>query len=165
MCAQIFAECYVTRLVEGAGEVACLQRRPQNGCRIARVGTQIAIAKISSRKKRWAARQIDKNITTGYRSISATAEFEHGARGGAGRRIVVDGDFESAEIAFGGTDRALHHGKLGHAQWRELRVWLDQDGDVELVFEQVGRFDDLLVPAVKQRDPLACQRNKGNVRC
>src|SRR6476469_1415634 len=48
VCTQIFAEGYIARLVERAGEVACLQYDTQNRRRIARVGTQIAIAKIAS---------------------------------------------------------------------------------------------------------------------
>src|SRR5262249_26088684 len=76
VCAQIFAEGYIARLVKTAGEVACLQYDTQNRCRIARVGSQIAIAKIARRKKRWTARQIDKNIAAGYCAIAAMPELE-----------------------------------------------------------------------------------------
>ena len=115
MCTQIFAESYVTRFVKGPGEVARLQHRAQNRCSIPRIGAQIAIAEISSREKRWAARQIDKNVTAGHRTIATIPERERGARGRAGRCVIVDCNLERTEIALGGADRPLYYGKLGDA--------------------------------------------------
>src|SRR5215470_7445509 len=164
VCAKVFAEGYVARLVERSGQVACLQYDTQNRCGIARVSSKIAIAKITGRKKRWTARQIDKNITAGYCAVAAMPELEGCTRGRIGCCVIVDSDLKSAEITFGGADRALHNRKLSYA-WRvEPGVWSDQNGDVELVFEQVRCFDDLLIPAVKESDPLACQWHKGNIR-
>ena len=46
MRAQVCGEIDVARLVEGAGEIARLEHRAQHGCRIARVGAQIAVAQV-----------------------------------------------------------------------------------------------------------------------
>src|SRR5262249_32483811 len=104
------------QLVERAGQVACLQYDTQNRCGIARVSSKIAIAKIAGRKKRWSARQIDKDVTARYCAVAAVPELERCTRGRTGRCVIVDSDLKSAEITFGGADRALHNGKLGYAR-------------------------------------------------
>ena len=73
----------------------------------------------------------------------AGAECKSAARGRRRRGIVIDRDFECAEIAFGGADDAPHHRKFGHPPRCEFGTGLDQHGHVEVLLEQLGGFDRL----------------------
>ena len=93
----------------------------------------------------------------------AGAEGERAARRRRRLRIVVDGQFERAEMALGGADRALHHREFGDARRRDIGRRLDQHGDVEMILEQVGRLDRGFVAAVDQDHALAVEAHERDV--
>ena len=164
MRAQVFGEINVARLVEGAGEIARLEHRAQHRSRIARIGAQITVAQIGGRKQRRAAGKINQYVAARHRAIARLAEFKRAARGRAWRGIIVDRHFERAEMALGRANGALHHRELGHPRRRDVGFRLDQHGDVEMVFEQIGGFDHLLVFAIEERDAFAVRPNERKVR-
>ncbi len=51
MRANLCVELDIARLVESAGKVPSFQNNPQDGCWIARIGAQIAVAQIERRKQ------------------------------------------------------------------------------------------------------------------
>src|SRR5271154_6184060 len=66
----------VARLVEGAGEIARLDDRAQNGSSIARISAKITVAQIVRREERRIARDIEYNIAMRQRAVTAWAENE-----------------------------------------------------------------------------------------
>ena len=90
----------------------------KHGGGIARVGAQITVAQIGGRKQRRAAGKIDHDVAARRRTVARRPEYEFAARGRIGRGIVVDRQFEGAEIAFGLPDGALYHREVGHPQRR-----------------------------------------------
>src|SRR5947207_15336244 len=99
MGAEFGAEVNVFRLIKPSDQIARLQYRAQHCRRIARIGAQIAIAQIMRGKQRRAAGKIEYEIAARRRAIAGSLEEEGVARGGAGRRVVVDGKLEGAEMA------------------------------------------------------------------
>ena len=73
MRAQIFGECNVARLVEGADEIARLEHRAQHRGGIARIGAQIAVAQIGGRKQRRAAGKIEHDVAARRRAVARRA--------------------------------------------------------------------------------------------
>jgi len=86
------------------------------------------------------------------------------ARRGLGRRVVVDGQFKRAEMAFRRADRALDHRELGRARRRDVLRAAEQHGDVEMIGEQLRGFDRALVAPVNQCDAFARQAHEVHVR-
>ena len=62
MGAEILGEGDVARPVEAADEIARLEHSAEHGSRIARIGTEIAVAQLGRGKKRCAAGQIEHQI-------------------------------------------------------------------------------------------------------
>src|SRR5207247_2432935 len=83
--AQLLGKSDVTRLVEAADEVACLEDRAQHRSRIARIGAQITVAQIVRREQRSAAGQINDQIAMRDGSLLRRAERQCAARGWRGR--------------------------------------------------------------------------------
>ena len=77
---------------------------------------------------------------------------------------IVDRNLELSEIALGRPDGSLDHGKLGRALRREIFRPRYHHGDVEMVLQQIGRLDRLLVRSVNQDDALAVESDERNVR-
>ena len=65
-------------------------------------------------------------------------------------------------MALGGADRALHHRKLGDPRRDHGRRRLDQHGNVEMILQQVARFDRLLVAAVDEENAFAVEAHEGH---
>ena len=61
---------------------------------------------------------------------------------------IIDDQIESAEMASGGRDPSLHHGKVGKPGRGDHGGRHDQHGDVEMLLEQFSGFDRDFVPAV-----------------
>ena len=164
MCAQILGKIDVARLVEGAGEIARLEHGAQHRRRIARIGAQIAVAQVGSGKQRRAARQVEHDVAARRRAVARWPKRQFPARRRIGRGIIVHRQFESAEIALGLPDDALNHREFGHPQRRHAAGRLDQHGDVEMFFQQIGGVDRLFVLAVNQRNAVAGQWNERGLR-
>ena len=164
MRAQILGKCDVARLVECAGEIARLEHRAQHRGRIARIGAQITLAQVGGGKQRRAAREVEHDVAARRRAVARRAKCQFAARRWIGRGIVVHRQFEGAEIALGLPDIALHHREFGRPQRRHVAGRLDQHGDVEMLFQQIGGFDRLFVLAVNQRHAVAGQRNERDLR-
>src|SRR5262245_40419362 len=79
-------------------------------------------------------------------------------------RLIVDSDFERTNVTFGGSNVAFHDWKLGDPRRCDRGLGLDQHCEVELIFEQIRRFDDALILAVKQHDTFARERHERNFR-
>ena len=166
MRAEVLGEGDVARLVEGADEVARLEHRLEHGGRIAGVGAQVAVAQIGRGEQRRAAGDVEHEIALRHRAVAAGAEAQRAARRRRRLRIVVDRELEGAEMALGGADRAPHHGKIGDPRRRHVGGRLDQHRHVEVVLEQVGRLDCLLVAAVNEDHALAGEADEGDLgRC
>ncbi len=80
-------------------------------------------------------------------------------------RIAIDRQFERAEMAFGGTDRAFHDREVGDARRRHIGRRPDQHRDVEMVLQQVRRLDRLLVAAVNEDHAFAGEAHEGDLGC
>src|SRR5438445_556262 len=101
MGAELRGEIDVFRLVEASDEIARPKHRAQHCRRIPRVGAEIAVAQIMRGKEWRTAGEIKHEIAARGRAIARRIE-DHGiARGRAGRCIVVDREFEGAEMALG----------------------------------------------------------------
>ena len=116
MCAQILGEGDVARLVEGAGEIARLEHGAHDGSRIARIGAQIAVAKIGRGKQRRATGEIKNEIAARHRAVSGRPERERAPRRRQRLRVTVHHDLEGTEMALCRFDDALHHRKIGDAR-------------------------------------------------
>ncbi len=148
MRAQILGVSNVARLVEAAGEIARFEHRAQYRRRIARIGAQIAVAQVGGRKQRRAAGKIDQYVAARLRIVARLAKRERVARGRAGRGVVVDGEIEGAEMALGLADVTAHDWEVGRTRRRHVGARLDQQRDVEMIFQQIGGFERALVFAV-----------------
>ena len=155
MRAKVFGKLDVARLVESAGEIARAQDRFQNCRRIAGVGAQIAVAQIGGGKQRRTAGEIEHNVAARHRAVARRAKLQSPARGRRRRGIIVDGQFERGEAALGGPDCALHHREIRPGPRRQIARPGDKHGDIEMILEQVGGLDRLLVAAIDQRHALA----------
>ena len=164
MRAQILGERNVARLVECADEIARLEYRAQDGGGIARIGAQVSVAQIGGWEQRRAARKVNDNVAARRRAIARRSKGELAARGRVGRGIIVHRQLKGAKIAFGRADVALHYREVGHRLRRQAAGRLDQHRHVEMLFQQIGGFDRLLVLAVNERHALAGQRHEGDVR-
>src|ERR1700674_3418310 len=99
MGAELRGEIDVFRLVEGSDEIARFEYGPQHRRRIPRIGAQIAVAQIMRGKQRRAAREVKHEIAARGRAITRRFKNEGVARGGAGRRVVVDRKLEGSARA------------------------------------------------------------------
>src|SRR5215813_15011266 len=100
------------------------------------------------REQRPAARHVENNVAMRHRTVARRSEHERTARGGGWGGKVVDDDFESAEMAFGGANPALHHVKSVDAQGCDVNGPSDHDRDVEMLLEEIGGLDCLHVAAI-----------------
>ncbi len=63
----------------------------------------------------------------------------------------------------GGTDIALHDGKVGDPRRGYVRAGLHEHGDVEMVLEQEAGLDRRVVAAVDERNAFALEAHEGNL--
>ena len=155
MRAQVFGEGDVARLVEAADEIARLKHDAQHRCGVFRVRTQITIAQLMCGKQRRTSGKIDNEIAARDRAVAWGAEGHCAARRGRGRRIIIDGEFERAEMALRGTDRAFHNGEIGDAQRRQIFRTCDQHRHIQMLGEQFCGFDRAFVAPINQRHAFA----------
>ena len=80
MRAEVGGEVDVFRLVEAADEIARLQHRAQHGCRIPRIGAQIAVAQIVRRKQRRPAGKIKHEVAARGRAVARSAQRRSASR-------------------------------------------------------------------------------------
>jgi hypothetical protein len=80
MSTELFGECNVARLVEGADQIARLEHRFEHCCWIARVGPQIAVAQIGGREQRRVARDIYPVVAARHGAIAGRPEGQQAAR-------------------------------------------------------------------------------------
>src|SRR3984957_8159212 len=132
MRAQMLAETDVARFVEGTDEVTRLQCDTQYRRRVAGIGTQVAIAQIEAGEQGGAAGKIDNDVAARHRAVARGSEDQGPTRGRRGLREIIDGDFEGAEIAFGGADLASCDRKFADARGNERSGRCDQYRDIEM---------------------------------
>ncbi len=160
MRADVGGEVDVAWFVEGAAKIAHLQHSLQQGGRIAGIGAQIAITQVGRGKQRRAAREVEDDVAVRGRTIAGRPEAQHVTGRRRRLRVVVDGQLEGAEVTFGCTDAALDHRKLAHPWWRDVGGRPDQDGNVEMVLEQVRGRDGAVVTAVDQDHAVAVEAHE-----
>src|SRR6266849_6671614 len=107
MGAEFRGEIDVSRLVEASDEIARLEHGAQHRRRLARIGAQLAVAQVMRREKWRASRHIEQQVATRGQTVAGSLESEGVARGGARHRIIVDGEFERAEMTPGVADSSL----------------------------------------------------------
>src|SRR5229473_7130097 len=143
---------YVTWFLERAAEIACAENCPQHGGGIAGIGTQIAVAQIGRGEKRRASRQVKNDITARPCIVARWLEQQCASRGGRGLREIIDRDLECAEMTAGVSDLSFRYRKIGVSRRRDRRRRFNQDGDIEMVLEQVASFDSRLIAAADEDD-------------
>ena len=159
--AQPCLEVDVARFLEGADEISRLEDSLKHRSRTAGIGTQITFAQIGSCKQRGATREIEDDVAARAGSTARGSEGQCPARGWQGLRKVIDLDLKRAEMPLGSCNLALRYRKDGGA-WRcDGCRRLDQDGDVEMVLEQVAGLDRRLVATADENDPVALQFDRG----
>src|SRR5260370_21230389 len=155
--AEILGKGNVARLVESADEMACLEHWPKHAGGIAGIGAQITVAQVRRREQRYAARKVKHDVAARHRPVASGAKAERAARPWKRLRIVVDGQFECAEVALGRTYPALHHWERGDPGRDDVGRRRDQHRHVEIVLEQVPGLDRLLFTSINYHDPVAVE--------
>ena len=150
MRAKVRSKVYVSGLIETSDEIARLQHCAQHGCGIPRIGAQVAVAQIVRRKQRGTAGKIKHEIAARSRAIAGRLKNEGVTRGGAGCRVIVDDEFEGAEIAPGAADGSLDDREGRGGGRHDLLRSRDHDRDVEMIGQQFAGLDRALVPAIDQ---------------
>ncbi len=164
MRAQVLGVGDVARLVETAGQVARLQYHTQHRRRVAGIGAQIAVAQVGGWEQRRAAGEVDQQVVARLRLVARGAEAERIARRRLGCGVAVDHHIKGAEIAGGRADCALREREIGDALRWHRGAGLDQHRDVEVILQQFGRFERLLVLAVDQSHAFAVEGNERDLR-
>src|ERR1700730_10518413 len=98
-------------------------------------------------KQRRAAREGKHEIAARGRAITRRFKNEGVARGGAGRRVVVDRKLEGPEMALGVEDRSFDDWEGCDGRRRDLRRPSDNDGDIKMIQHSPG-FDRTLVSTI-----------------
>ena len=147
------------RLVESADQTAGIRNRALDGGAVARIGAQISRTQFMRGKQRRAA---------GRSRIRSQVEVAPSREGRtpvlrarrARQRVVVDREFERAEMAAGVTDRALEDRKFIAPARGDVAGLGQKHGDVETVGKALRGLDGDLVAAIDQRDAAALQRHQ-----
>src|SRR6202162_4836050 len=147
----------VTRLREPADEVASSQNRPQHGGGIVGISAQIAVAQVGCGEKCRSAGQIKNDIAVRFCVAARWPERQYAARGRHWLRKIVDRDLERAEMALGISHPSFCYRKNARSRRCDGRRWLNQHGDVEMVLEQIARFNGGLVAPTDENDAVAFQ--------
>ncbi len=74
----------------------------------------------------------------------------------------VDGQLEGAKVAFRRADLPLRHWKVGNSRRLQSSGRLDEHRHVEMLLEQIGGVDRLLVTPINERHALAVEFDEGN---
>src|ERR1700730_3911195 len=120
-----------------------------------RIGAEIAVAQIGSGEECCPARQIENDIADRACIIALWPERQYAARGRRSLREIVDCDLERAEMAFGVSDFSPRYRKLGYSRRYDRGGRFNQNGDVEMILEQVCGLGRPLLAAENQNDACA----------
>jgi len=162
MDAEILGKGNVAWLVESADQIACLEHCPKHARGIAGVSAQITVAQVRRREQRYAARKIKDDIAARHRPVPGGSKVKCAARRWRRLRIVVDGQFECAEVALGRTYPALHHRERRDPGRNDAGRRRDQHRHVEMVLEQVRSLNRLLVTSINEHDPATVEGDGGD---
>src|SRR6185437_15397153 len=135
MRAQLDVEIDVTRLFELADQVGEREQSRLHRGGILGIGPQIAVAPLAAGEQRRAAAEIENQVAAGLGAIARRFEAERRSRRWNVRSIIVDNDFERAEMALGRGNRATMDRHLDDARWHDFRRLRQQQRDVEPVGE------------------------------